>query len=328
MRDPEILLHQIPEPGDDPVPLPLRRRQPATPGVLPHDPVLDTVEMKKVPVLLPMIALVGIDDLDGLLGMHARRHTEGEIGTVMMGGGGYLRGQEETMVGLHAGMLLETEVGTTLTDRPVGIEIPGEFPHLPVTIQLPLGGSPPLPFLLEFLLTHGFRGRLDESRVHGHSRRQGETEGGDLVDELRVDPPHEILPQAATEAGEGRMIGCGFMEGKTQESPKGNPIVDLSLQLLVGPDAVPLPQEEALEKEQGWIGGIPFVLLPHGVSRGDDLLHPLPVDEAVDLVQSLHGPVFLEGSHEGVFGEAQVPVHLLEAHMSSGRVSILKEHMA
>ena len=69
-----------------------------------------------------------------------------------------------------------------------------------------------------------------------------------------------------------------YLSARLPRNPShpGDPDQRSALQPLVGPDTEPLVHEEALEKEQGRIGGIPLVLLPHWISRDDDLLHPIP----------------------------------------------------
>ena len=61
--------------------------------------------------------------LDGIVGMTAASDAKGKVGAVMARRRSDFCGEHETMIDIHSGMLLETEVGLVILDHPVRFKI-------------------------------------------------------------------------------------------------------------------------------------------------------------------------------------------------------------
>jgi hypothetical protein len=139
-----------------------------------------------------------------------------------------------------------------------------------------------------------------------------------------VDHAHGVFRESAPEPGEGRMIGCGIVKGKSQELFERGPIVDLGFQLRVGIDLEPLLKKKALHKEKRRIGVVSFKALADWVVSQKQAFYSGPVDGGVDMFHSFNGPVLFHRVKKGYIGEGEVSFHLFEAHNSS-KLFYLKE---
>lgn len=75
--------------------------------------------MEKVSVIFSKISFIGVGLLNGILGMVRAGDTQGEIGTVMKGSGGYFRGEDESITGIDRSMLFETIMRNIILNPPV-----------------------------------------------------------------------------------------------------------------------------------------------------------------------------------------------------------------
>jgi len=109
--------------------------------VFSHDVVGDFVHGKKVSIRGAGIALVGIDDIDFLIGVHAVDGGIGQIGRVAVGGRGEGGRQNQSIFHIDGGMLFQAEMGEIVFDGPVGFKIAGEFFGIAVFIQVAVGAG-------------------------------------------------------------------------------------------------------------------------------------------------------------------------------------------
>ena len=134
---------------------------------------------------------------------------------------------------------------------------------------------------------------------------------------------HGFFGEAASESGEGGMIGSEFIHGQLQELFEGAPIVDLGFQLGIGIDVKPLLQKQAFQKQQRMVGIVAFRALADGIISEHQAFNPGPVDDTVDLLHSDDGPVPIHRFEKGDIGEGEAG-HFLEAHISSKGVKLEK----
>ncbi len=132
-----------------------------------------------------------------------------------------------------------------------------------------------------------------------------------------------VLVSAASEAGEGGMIGREFIHGQLQELFERTPIVDLGFQLGIGIDVEPLLQKQAFQKQEGMVGIVAFRALADGIVSEHQALDPGPVDDTVDFLHSFDGLVPIHRFEKGDVGKGETG-HFLEAHISSKGVKLEK----
>jgi hypothetical protein len=105
--------------------------------------------------------------------------------------------------------------------------------------------------------------------------------------------------------------------GKPGPKCEGDPIVDLVFQLRIGIDPVPLLQEKPFQEHQGRIGVGALAAGPDGIMRHQNLIHLQPVDDLVDLFQSLEAAVMFYGAYQRCFGEGHIRLDLFVSHIPS-----------
>jgi hypothetical protein len=132
-----------------------------------------------------------------------------------------------------------------------------------------------------------------------------------------IDHAHSVFGESASEPGEGRMIGSGIIEGKTQELSEGYSVVDLGFQLGVGIDFKPLLEQEAFHKYQGMIGFITLGAPADGIVFHEQIIDAGPIHDGVDLLHSFYGPVLFDGRKKREICKGEIGFHFLEAHISS-----------
>lgn len=125
--------------------------------------------MKKLSVIFAKIAFIGVNFFDGIFSVAAAGDAKGKIGTVMVGSGGHFRGEDEAVVDIDGGMLLKDEMRGVVLDRPVGIEIPGEFHNTPIFIEFSFRCFSFLYFFFQFFFADGMAGRLNQSGIDGYA---------------------------------------------------------------------------------------------------------------------------------------------------------------
>ena len=111
-----------------------------------------------------------------------------------------------------------------------------------------------------------------------------------------------------------------MIEGQTHEFLEGDPVVDLVFQLRVGIDPVPLLKEKPFQEHQWRIGVGAATAAPDGIMRQKDLFHLRPVDDTIDLFQSLEAAVMFHRFQKRYFGEGHVLIDLFVSHNSSGKI--------
>jgi len=153
--EPEILLNNIANLRDSLVSSHFGGGEIGALDRLSHDSIGNAVHGKERPVWFSEVPLVGIDLFDGVVRVATASDTKREIGTVVMGGRSEFRGKKKPVAGIDGGMLLQSEEGDPVLDRPVRFNIPRKFKGVTVLVPCAL----PL-FLISSSRFSVLRGRL------------------------------------------------------------------------------------------------------------------------------------------------------------------------
>lgn len=311
---PEVLFHDITDLGDCPVPRFLTGSQRRPPRPLAHDSVLDVVHPEEIPVRLPEVPFVGKHGPDRIGGMATGGHTSGKMLAVMDGGRCHVRCQDEPVPDIHRGVFLHPEMGYSVPDGPVGIDIPGELQGIPLPIPFPFRGILKGSLLFQFLLPDEATGRLNQAGIDSDPLVDAQTPAGKLEQNGVVDLRHGVLLQPAPKPGKGRMVRRRAVQRQPKETLEGKPVVDLCFQLRVRIDPEPLLQKQCLQEHERRIG---IGLLDTSADRvmfQKDFLDPGPVDDRIDLLHPLKGAVVFHGTTQGDIGKRVVWIHPFVAH--------------
>ena len=122
-------------------------------------------------------------------------------------------GQHKSMFGIHSGVLLEAKVGGIVSNGPVGFEVAGKLERLAGFIPLAFFGVAVLTLLFQFVLAQRLAGRSNQAGIDGDALIDGKPLFFELAQDFGVDRIHGFFGQAASEAGEGRMVRRGLAEG-------------------------------------------------------------------------------------------------------------------
>ena len=291
MGEPEILFDYIADLGDGLVTCHFERGEIGSSCGLSHDSVGDAICGKEGPVGFSEVPLVGVDLLYGFTGMTASGDAQREIGAVMVGCRGDFRSKEESVAGIDGGMFLEAEEGLVFFGGPVRFDIPGELEGVPLSVQFPFPGLSFVPFFRELSRTDGTACRLYQSGINGDTFGYGTSPGGELVQEFAVDPAQGVLGESSSEAGEGGVIRCRIIEGKSQEPFEGDAVVDLGFEFRIGIDMEPLLEKEAFHQENWGVGPVSFMAVSDRIGSHEKVFDTGPVHDGVDLFHSFDGPV-------------------------------------
>jgi len=110
-----------------------------------------------------------------------------------------------------------------------------------------------------------------------------------------------------------------LIEGQPNEFLEGDPVVDLVFQLRVGIDPVPLLQEKPFQEHQRRIGVGALAAASDSIMKHQNPFHLGPVNNGVDLFQSLEAAVMFHGSQKRCFGEGHVRIDSFVSHIPSGK---------
>lgn len=287
----EVLLDDIANSGDGLVPCNLKVSQDGSFDGLSHDPVSDAVHGEKGPVGFTVIPFVGIHLFDRVSGMTAAGDTQGKTGTVMMGCGTQFRGKKKAIAGIDGGMLLQSEMGKIILDRPIRFKVPGKLKRVSVLVHCALRRLSLFLFFFQFFSAEGPTGRLDQAGVHGDALVDGKSSSGELVQQFAVNPAQGSGGQPSSETGEGGMIGGRIIKGKSEKRLEGDPVIDLGFPFRVGIDREPLLEQETFHQENRRIGRIAFTAVSDGIGSHEQGFNTGPVNDSVDLFHALDGPV-------------------------------------
>ena len=141
MGDSKILLNDIPEFRDSFVTFFFIYGEFSAFGRFSHNAIFNTVHAEKFTIRVSMISFIGINLLDGVLGMATAGDTERKIGTVMVGGRGYFRSKNKPIMGIDGGMLFKSKVGLSFLTVQSDSRSRENLRRFPFLSSLPAGVS-------------------------------------------------------------------------------------------------------------------------------------------------------------------------------------------
>ena len=137
-----------------------------------------------------------------------------------------------------------------------------------------------------------------------------------------IDHPHRIFIKPSPEPGESRMIGRSIIKRQPQELLEGIPVVDLSFQFRIGVNCKPLLKKQAFHQENRRVGAVTLKAFPDGIISQKNTFDSGPVNDTIDFIHSLDGPVLFHGVKNGDIGEGEIGFHVFEAHGSSKQFNL------
>ena len=166
----------------------------------------------------------------------------------------------------------------------------------------------------DLVIADGSAGRFDQPGIDGDAFVDGQSLSFELSEDFGVDLIHGVFAKTASEPGKGGMIRGRSIKGKSQETLKGKPVVDLVFQFGVGLDPEPFLKEHAFIQQQRRIGVSAFAAGAHGVMTQQDGFDAGPMDGFIDFFQGFEASVVCQGFFHGQIGKGKRLVEFFESH--------------